>query len=313
TMGAGADVNAFFGIATMVIAIPTGVKLFNWLFTMYKGRIEFTSPMWWFMGFVITFTIGGMTGVLHAIPAVDFQLHNSLFLVAHFHNMLIGGVVFGYFAGLTYWFPKLFGFKLHEGLGKAAALSWILGFVVAFTPLYALGLMGVTRRLDHYDPNPGWQALFIVAGIGLLIILFGVFLQILQLAYSIWKRKTLAVGSDPWNGRTLEWSVPSPSPSYNFTAIPTVTSRDPFWEYKQRNVIKKTVYEDFHEPVNTSVGMVIALIAGVAGFAVIWHVWWLAAIGVVAIIAVVIIRSFAENTEHLVTADEVRAMVGGRA
>ncbi len=313
TMGGGADVNAFFGIATMIIAIPTGVKLFNWLFTMYKGRIEFTSPMWWFMGFVITFTIGGMTGVLHAIPAVDFQLHNSLFLVAHFHNMLIGGVVFGYFAGLTYWFPKLFGFALHEGLGKAAALSWMLGFVVAFTPLYALGLMGVTRRLDHYDPNPGWQALFIVAGIGLLIIMFGVFLQILQLAYSIWKRKTLAVGNDPWNGRTLEWSVPSPAPSYNFTAIPTVTSRDPFWEYKQRNVIKKPVYEDFYEPTNTSVGMIIALIAGVAGFAVIWHIWWLAGICLIAVVCVVIIRSFAENTEHLVTADEVKAMVRARA
>ncbi len=313
TMGGGADVNAFFGIATMVIAIPTGVKLFNWLFTMYKGRIEFTSPMWWFIGFVITFTIGGMTGVLHAIPAVDFQLHNSLFLVAHFHNMLVGGVVFGYFAGLTYWFPKLFGFKLHEGLGKAAALAWMLGFVVAFTPLYALGLMGVTRRLDHYDPNPGWQALFIVAGIGLLIIMFGVFLQILQLAYSIWKRKSLAVGNDPWNGRTLEWSVPSPAPSYNFTAIPTVTSRDPFWEYKQRNVIKKPVYEDFYEPANTNFGMVIAIIAGVAAFAIIWHIWWLAGIGLVGIIGSIIIRSFAEHTEYLVTADEVKAMVRARA
>ncbi len=313
TMGGGADVNAFFGIATMVIAIPTGVKLFNWLFTMYKGRIEFTSPMWWFIGFVITFTIGGMTGVLHAIPAVDFQLHNSLFLVAHFHNMLVGGVVFGYFAGLTYWFPKLFGFKLHEGLGKAAALAWMLGFVVAFTPLYALGLMGVTRRLDHYDPNPGWQALFIVAGIGLLIIMFGVFLQILQLAYSIWKRKSLAVGNDPWNGRTLEWSVPSPAPSYNFTAIPTVTSRDPFWEYKQRNVIKKPIYEDFYEPSNTNFGMVIAIIAGVAAFAIIWHIWWLASIGLIGIIGAIIIRSFAEHTEHLVTADEVKEMVRARA
>ena len=313
TMGAGSDVNAFFGIATMVIAIPTGVKLFNWLFTMYRGRIEFTSPMWWFMGFVVTFTIGGMTGVLHSIPAVDFQLHNSLFLVAHFHNMLIGGVVFGYMAGLSYWFPKIFGFKLHEGLGKAAALSWILGFVVAFTPLYALGIMGVTRRLDHYDPNPGWQALFIVAGIGLLIILFGVFLQVLQLAYSIWKRKELRVGNDPWGGRTLEWSVPSPAPSYNFTSIPVVTSRDPYWETKKLKKAHVAIYEDFHEPKSTGVGIVLAFIAGISAFAVIWHVWWLAAVGLVALITVLIVRSQAEDTERLVTADEVRALVRAQA
>ena len=311
TMGAGADVNAFFGIATMVIAIPTGVKLFNWLFTMYRGRITFASPMWWFMGFVITFTIGGMTGVLHAIPAIDFQLHNSLFLVAHFHNMLIGGVVFGYFAGLTYWFPKLFGFKLHEGLGKAAALAWMLGFVVAFTPLYALGIMGVTRRLDHYDPNPGWQALFIVAGIGLLIILFGVFLQLVQLGYSIWKRKQLVAGPDPWDGRTLEWSVPSPVPSYNFTSIPTITQRDQFWEDKKTGKLVKPVYESFVEPTNTGAGIVIAVLAAGVAFAIIWHVWWLAGLGIVAVIVAIIVRSLAENTEHTVTADELRRLAKG--
>lgn len=313
TMGAGSDVNAFFGIATMVIAIPTGVKLFNWLFTMYRGRIHFTSPMWWFMGFVVTFTIGGMTGVLHAIPAVDFQLHNSLFLVAHFHNMLIGGVVFGYFAGLTYWFPKIFGFRLHEGLGKAAALGWVLGFVVAFTPLYALGIMGVTRRLDHYDPNPGWQALFIVAGIGLLILGFAAFLQIVQLGYSIWKRKSLRAGNDPWDGRTLEWSVPSPAPSYNFTSIPIVTSRDPFWEAKQSKLKVVDTFEDFMEPTNTSAGIVIAFLAGISAFAIIWHVWWLALVGIIAIISAIIVRSLADNTEHLVTADEIRALQKGTA
>lgn len=310
TMGGGSDVNAFFGIATMVIAIPTGVKLFNWLFTMYKGRIVFTSPMWWFMGFVVTFTIGGMTGVLHAIPAIDFQLHNSLFLVAHFHNMLIGGVVFGYFAGLTYWFPKLFGFRLHEGLGKAAALAWMLGFVVAFTPLYALGLMGVTRRLDHYDPNPGWQALFIVAGVGLLIILLGVFMQVLQLTYSIWKRKSLVANNDPWNGRTLEWSVPSPAPAYNFTAIPHVTSRDPYWEQKKKNAHAKPIFEDFYEPSNTGVGLLIAMLAGLAAFAIIWHIWWLVGVCVIATVIVIIIRSFDEHTEHLVKANDIKKFAG---
>jgi cytochrome o ubiquinol oxidase subunit 1 len=311
TMGAGGDVNAFFGIATMVIAIPTGVKLFNWLFTMYRGRISFTSPMWWFMGFVVTFTIGGMTGVLHAIPALDFQLHNSLFLVAHFHNMLIGGVVFGYFAGLTYWFPKIFGFKLHEGLGKAAALAWILGFVVAFTPLYALGLMGVTRRLDHYDANPGWQALFIVAAIGFVIILAGVVLQLTQLAVSIWKRKELQAGDDPWNGRTLEWSVPSPAPSYNFTSLPVVTERDPFWELKESGKKPKPIYEDFYEPKNTAAGMVIAFASFIIGFALIWHVWWLALVGLIGLIVTLIIRLTRLDNEQLVTAAAVRAMAEG--
>ncbi|MFZ1458975.1 MAG: cbb3-type cytochrome c oxidase subunit I [Candidatus Saccharimonadales bacterium] len=313
TMGAGGDVNAFFGIATMVIAIPTGVKLFNWLFTMYRGRISFTSPMWWFMGFVVTFTIGGMTGVLHAIPALDFQLHNSLFLVAHFHNMLIGGVVFGYFAGLTYWFPKIFGFKLHEGLGKAAALAWILGFVVAFTPLYALGLMGVTRRLDHYDANPGWQALFIVAAIGFVIILAGVLLQLTQLAVSIWKRKELQAGDDPWNGRTLEWSVPSPAPSYNFTSLPVVTERDPFWELKESGKKPKPIYEDFYEPKNTAAGIVIAFASFIIGFALIWHVWWLALVGLIGLIVTLIIRLTRLDNEQLVTAAAVRAMAEGRS
>ena len=313
TMGAGGDVNAFFGIATMVIAIPTGVKLFNWLFTMYRGRISFTSPMWWFMGFVVTFTIGGMTGVLHAIPALDFQLHNSLFLVAHFHNMLIGGVVCGYFAGLTYLFPKIFGFKLHEGLGKAAALAWILGFVVAFTPLYALGLMGVTRRLDHYDANPGWQALFIVAAIGFVIILAGVVLQLTQLAVSIWKRKELQAGDDPWNGRTLEWSVPSPAPSYNFTSLPVVTERDPFWELKESGKKPKPIYEDFYEPKNTAAGIVIAFASFIIGFALIWHVWWLALVGLIGHIVTLIIRLTRLDNEQLVTAAAVRAMAEGRS
>ncbi len=306
TMGAGGDVNAFFGIATMVIAIPTGVKLFNWLFTMYRGRIHFTSPMWWFMGFVVTFTIGGMTGVLHAIPAIDFQLHNSLFLVAHFHNMLIGGVVFGYFAGLTYWFPKIFGFRLHEGLGKAAALSWILGFVVAFTPLYALGLMGVTRRLDHYDPNPGWQALFIVAAIGFGIILLGVVLQLTQLAVSMWHRKKLRVGNDPWDGRTLEWSVPSPAPAYNFTVIPHVTARDEWWERKQSQYHAPMQYEDFYEPRPTSAGMLIAACGFVVCFALIWHVWWVAALGLFGLIASVIVRTTSHDTEVLVHGNSLR-------
>ncbi len=235
TMGAGANVNAVFGITTMIIGIPTGVKIFNWLFTMYQGRIHFTSPMVWFMGFVFLFTIGGCTGVMLAIPGIDYQVHNSLFLVAHFHNMIIAGVVYGFFAGITYWFPKIFGFRLHDGLGKAAAWCWIIGFTVAFSPLYVLGLMGATRRLDHYDSATGWWPLFIVAGIGAMIIALGVFFQLVQLGYSIWKRKQLwdTTGGDPWDASTLEWQAHTPVPVYNFAHLDPVTARDNFWELNQ--------------------------------------------------------------------------------
>ena len=309
TMGAGANVNAFFGIMTMVIAIPTGVKVFNWLFTMYRGRIHLTSPMVWFFGFITTFSIGGMTGVLMAVPAIDFAVHNSLFLVAHFHNMIIGGVVFGFMAGLTYWFPKIFGFKLNERLGKYAALCWIVGFIVAFGPLYILGFMGATRRLDHYDPSMGWQGLFIVAAIGVLIIALGVAFQVLQLAYSIWKRKeNLDTTGDPWNGRTLEWSTVSPAPSYNFAITPVVTDRDAWWTQKQKKVVEKKKYEDIHLPKNSGMGIAIAGFSFVTGFAIIWHIWWLAAAAFILVLGSIIVRASDEDTEYTITAHELEKL-----
>lgn len=307
TMGAGANVNAFFGIMTMVIAVPTGVKVFNWLFTMYGGRIRFTSPILWFIGFVVTFTIGGATGVILAVPAADFQLHNSLFLVAHFHNMIIGGVVFGYFAGITYWFPKIFGFTLHEGLGKLAFWLWLIGFCTAFIPLYILGMMGATRRLDHYDPSTGWQGLFIVAGVGVMIIGMGVATQILQFYVSIRNRKkNRDVTGDPWDGRTLEWSVPSPAPFYNFAVIPKVTTRDPFWKAKQdAKDTPEPVYEDIELPKNTPMGIFIAGAAFLIGFGLIWHIWWLAALGLFGVITLLIVRSLDDETEYVVKASEI--------
>jgi cytochrome o ubiquinol oxidase subunit 1 len=310
TMGAGGDVNAFFGIMTMVIAIPTGVKVFNWLFTMYRGRIRFTTPMLWFLGFVVTFTIGGMTGVLMAIPAVDFQIHNSLFLVAHFHNMIIGGVLFGYFAGLAYWFPKITGFRLNETLGKVAFWLWITGFLLAFLPLYALGMMGATRRLDHYDASLGWQWLFIVAAVGVVVICAGVAFQVLQLIVSLVQRKSrLDVTGDAWGGRTLEWSVSSPAPEYNFAVIPTVTDRDQFWADKQaaQSGAKpaKPVYKPIVLPKNTGLGLVIAGFAFLAGFGLIWHMWWLAIIGFIGIIATLIVRSLDEDTEQVIPVSEI--------
>ncbi|MBL8122028.1 cbb3-type cytochrome c oxidase subunit I [Candidatus Saccharibacteria bacterium] len=310
TMGAGGNVNAFFGIMTMVIAIPTGVKVFNWLFTMYKGRIEFFTPMWWFMAFATTFVIGGATGVILAVPAIDFQVHNSLFLVAHFHNTIIGGVVFGYFAGFAYWFPKIFGFRLHERLGKAAVSCWVGGFLLTFIPIYILGMMGATRRLDHYDPSLGWQSLFIVSGVGTLLIGLGVVFQIAQLAYSVWKRHELRdTSGDPWDGRTLEWSVPSPAPQYNFARLPVVVARDAWWEAKRGGkAIFSGAYSDFTLPKNSGVGVFIGAFVAMFGFAMIWHIWWLAVLALVGVATTLIRRTYEEETEYVVTADEAKRL-----
>ncbi len=308
TMGAGANVNAFFGIMTMLIAIPTGVKVFNWLFTMYRGRLHFTSPMLWFLGFVITFSIGGMAGVLMSIPAVDFQVHNSLFLIAHFHSMILTGVLFGFFAGFTYWFPKFTGFKLNEKLGKYASWCWIVGFLLSFMPLYILGLMGATRRLDHYEASTGWQPLFLVAALGAAIIITGLCIQVLQIIVSIKERKKhLDTTGDPWNGRTLEWSTTSPPPFYNFAIIPEVNDRDPFWVMTQDKTLKpkKAHYTDIHMPKETPMGLYIGALSFVFGFAAVWLITWLASFSFVAIVVCLIVYLWQEETEYTVSAAEV--------
>lgn len=312
TMGAGANVNAFFGIATMIISIPTGVKIFNWLATMYRGRITFSTPMMWTIAFLVTFSIGGMTGVLMSVPAVDFQMHNSVFLVAHFHNTIIGGVAFGLFAGYTYWFPKIFGFKLNEALGKCAFWCWVGGFYLAFMPLYALGLMGMTRRLNHYDLSTGWHPYLIVAAIGAGVILCGIIFQVIQLVVSIKNREQYKdTTGDPWDGRTLEWSIPSPPPFYNFAITPVVHGRDAFWGEKQKRLKdgdhqpEKPHYTDIHMPRNTSMGFVIAMLSGVFGFAMIWEMPLLATISGIAVVACIIARTFDFNTDYYVKAAEV--------
>jgi len=311
TMGAGANVNAFFGIMTAVIAVPTGVKIFNWLFTMYKGRVRITTPMLWFLGFVVTFTIGGVTGVLMSIPAIDFQVHNTLFLVAHFHNVIIGGVLFGFFAAFTYWWPKFTGFKLNERLGRYAFWCWLIGFLTAFIPLYVLGFMGAVRRMDHYDASIGWQELFIVAGAGVMIICLGVFFQVLQVAVSIIQRKKNLVGTDPWDGRTLEWSLSTPPKEYNFAVIPQVTTRDEFWEMKQRGDKPSTKYEDIVVPKNSSFGVLIAIAAFLCGFGLVWHIWWLAIVGLAAVIVMLAIRLTSDDTERVIPAREVALIEAG--
>ncbi len=315
TMGAGGNVNAFFGIMTMVIAVPTGVKIFNWLATLHRGRIHMGSPMIWFVAFIVSFTIGGVTGVMLAVPALDFQVHNSLFLVAHFHNQVIGGVLFGLMAGLYYWFPKVFGFKLNEKLGKRAAWLWLFGFFITFIPIYILGFMGVTRRLDSYADNPGWQALFMVSALGICIIGLAVLTQIYQLFIGIRNRKkALDKTGDPWNGRTLEWSTTSPAPHYNFAVIPTVTKRDQFWYDKQDGVKPSKDYKDIVMPKNSAYGFVISSFTFVFGFAVIWHMWWLVILSFVAVVATIIMRMLDDNTEHIITAKELASaeMSAGR-
>lgn len=305
TMGAGADVNTFFGIMTMIIAIPTGVKVFNWIFTMYRGRVRFTTPMLWFIGFIVTFTIGGLTGVMMSVPAANFQFHNSLFLVAHFHNMIIGGVLFGAFAGFAYWFPKFTGFTLNERIGKWAFWSWLVGFILAFGPLYILGFMGAVRRLDHYDPSLGWQGLFIVAGVGVAVIALGVFFQVLQIVVSIIQRKKNRVGPDPWNARTLEWATHTPTPEYNFAVIPKVTERDAFWEMKKNPSKKKPAYEDIWVPKSSGMGAIIGLFALGFGLAAVWHIWWLLVLSLVAVIVLVIVKLTDDDVERKLSAEEI--------
>lgn len=306
TMGAGADVNSFFSIMTMLIAIPSGVQVFNWILTMYKGKVKFSSPMYWFIGFLCTFMLGGMAGVLMAAPPADFQIHNSLFLVAHFHTMIIGVALFGVFAGTTYWFPKIMGFKLNERLGKRAFWFWLVGFFVSFIPLYLLGLMGATRRLDHYASSTGWQPLFITASIGFCIIMCGIITQILQVIVSIKeKNKNLDMTGDPWNGRTLEWSTSSPPPFYNFAVIPTVTSRDEFWNRKKENYQEQKQYKDIVLPKNTGMGIYLSAFALLLGFSLVWHIFWLTLFTLIGIITCIIILSFNENTEYVLPASTI--------
>jgi cytochrome o ubiquinol oxidase subunit 1 len=311
TMGAGGDVNGFFGIMTMIIAVPTGVKVFNWLFTMYGGRIRFTSPMLWALGFMVTFVIGGMTGVLLAIPPADFVLHNSLFLIAHFHNVIIGGVLFGAFAGYAYWFPKAFGFTLDEKLGKAAFWFWITGFYVAFMPLYVLGLLGMTRRMQHYD-RPEWHLWLVIAAFGALLILCGIGFQIAQLVVSIRTReKRRDLTGDPWDGRTLEWSTASPPPAFNFAILPDVKGVDAYWDMKLKAreatnaVTEDPHYEPIEMPRNSPTGFVTAFFAVVTGFAMIWHIWWLAGLGLAGAYATFVVFAWRDVTETEFSAEEV--------
>ncbi|MTH95866.1 cytochrome o ubiquinol oxidase subunit I [Roseibium sp. RKSG952] len=306
TMGSGASVNSFFGITTMIISIPTGAKMFNWLFTMYKGRIRFEVPMLWTLAFMLTFVIGGMSGVLLAVPPADFVLHNSLFLIAHFHNVIIGGVVFGVFAAITYWFPKAFGFKLDEFWGKVSFWCWVVGFYLAFMPLYILGLMGVTRRMRVFD-DPSLQIWFVIAAIGAILIACGIGAFLVQIYVSIRNRHALRdTTGDPWNGRTLEWATSSPPPDYNFAFTPMVRQLDTWWDMKQSGYERPLYgFRKIHMPKNTEAGIILAGLSVVCGTALVWYVWWLAASSFLAIIGYGIAHTFNYKRDYYIPADTV--------
>jgi cytochrome o ubiquinol oxidase subunit 1 len=308
TMGSGANVKAFFGIMTSIISIPTGVKLFNWLFTMYRGRIRYHSSTLWTIGFMVTFALGGMTGVMLAIPGADFVLHNSLFLIAHFHNVIIGGVVFGCLAGISFWFPKAFGFTLNERWGKISFWCWLVGFYLAFMPLYVLGFKGMTRRMNHYGVE-GYQPWLIVAAIGALVIAAGIAAMFIQFYVSVRDRKAnMDLTGDPWNARSLEWATSSPPPFYNFARLPAITSLEQHWDDKQhgRAWQRQDRYEDIHMPRNTASGVVISVFSLVLCFALVWHMWVLAGIGLIGVIATFVLRSYDRDVDYYVPAAEVK-------
>jgi len=313
TMGSGASVNSFFGITTMIISIPTGAKIFNWLFTMFRGRIKFDVPMLWTMGFMVTFVIGGMTGVLLAVPPVDFVLHNSLFLIAHFHNVIIGGVLFGLFAGITYWFPKATGYKLDEFWGKMSFWFWLIGFYFAFMPLYVLGLMGVTRRVSHFE-DQSLQIWFQIAAFGAVLIAVGIAAFIIQLVVSFMRRESLKDETgDPWDGRTLEWSTSSPPPPYNFAFTPRVHELDAWWQMKQHGFQPpESGFIPIHMPKGTWAGIVLSGISVVIGFALIWHMWLLAGVSFVALIGTAIYHTFNYDRDYYIPAEEVERIEAER-
>ncbi|BCG90341.1 cytochrome ubiquinol oxidase subunit I [Mesorhizobium sp. 113-3-9] len=306
TMGSGASVNSFFGITTMIISIPTGAKIFNWLFTMYRGRIRFELPMMWTVAFMLTFTVGGMTGVLLAVPPADFVLHNSLFLIAHFHNVIIGGVLFGLFAGIAYWWPKAFGFKLDPFWGKVSFWCWVVGFWFAFMPLYILGLMGVTRRMRVFD-DPSLQIWFVIAAFGAVLIAIGIAAFLIQIFVSIRRREALADPTgDPWDGRTLEWSTSSPPPAYNFAFTPVVRDNDAWWDMKKAGYIRPlSGFKPIHMPSNTGTGIILAAFSVALGFGMIWYIWWLAALSFVCLIATAIGHTFNYHRDFHIPAAEV--------
>jgi cytochrome aa3-600 menaquinol oxidase subunit I len=308
TMGSGAAVNSVFSITTMAIGIPTGVKIFNWLFTMYRGKIEFTTPMLWSLGFIVNFVVGGVTGVMLAMAAADYQYHNTYFLVSHFHYVLIAGTVFACFAGLIFWYPKMFGYKLNERIGKWVFWLFTIGFNICFMPQYFLGLDGMPRRVYTYSAESGWGPLNMVSTIGGFLMGIAFLVLVYNMYYSFRYAKRETTG-DAWNGRTLEWSTPSAMPPfYNFAKTPVVDSLDHFWKAKQANKVEKLTAKDIkpiHMPSNSGVPFIMGGFFFVAGFGAVFGWMWMAALGLVGVFGTLFYRSFEYNDGYYVSPEEI--------
>ncbi len=309
TMGASPEVNAFFSVATMLVGIPTGVKVFNWAFTMYRARMRFETPMLWAVGALVLLLIGGLTGMMLAVPAIDYTVHNSVFVIAHFHTMLML-IAFGALGGITYWFPKVFGFKLDEATGKRFFWYFSAGTFMVFVPMYMLGFMGMTRRLD-YVANPHWWPFLMAEEIGIGLYSVSVYYMVKQLYVSIRDRADNRVGNDAWGtSRSLEWITHSPVPYYNFAVTPQVNARDEWaWRRDQGfTSLKPDEYEDIHMPKNTAVPLVIGAFSMALGFGLVWRIWWLSELALAGLIVTVIVRAFATDTDTIIAADDVRRM-----
>ena len=308
TMGQNANINAVFGIASMLIGIPTGVKIYDWMWTMFRGRVRFTVPMIYSIGFIYLFVLGGMTGILLANPTLDYQVHNTVFLVAHFHNVAVPGALFGLLAGYHFWFPKVFGFRLDERWGEVSALCWIFGFMGAFFPLYALGIMGLPRRSVAFS-EPAYVPLEAVAFLGALLLTVALLALVVQLWISIKRRDANRVfAGDPWDGRSLEWSMSAPPPEYNFAVIPRVHDRDAFTAAKEAGTAygQPDEFFDIALPKNSAMGPVVAVIGFVLAFGLVWHIWWLVIASFIAAVASMIVHGFARDTTRIVPAEQVR-------
>ncbi|PJN87599.1 cytochrome aa3 quinol oxidase subunit I [Bacillus sp. mrc49] len=305
TMGHGAMVNGIFSITTMAIAVPTGIKIFNWLFTLWRGKIEFTVPMLYSLAFIPIFTIGGVTGVMLAMASADYQYHNTMFLVAHFHYVLIPGTVFAVLAGFTYWWPKIFNFQLSERIGKWAFWFIVVGFNVTFFPMFITGLDGQARRMYTYSEATGYGPLNMLSFVGALGLLIGFAFLVYNIYWST-RYAPRNITSDPWNARSLEWATHSPVPEYNFAIVPEVDSSQAFWDSKNNGpALFKGKYKEIHMPNNSGVPFVLGIIFFVWGFAMVFSMWIFAIIATLGIFACMAHRSFEKDHGHHISVEEI--------
>lgn len=305
TMGQGVLTNSIFSITTMAIAVPTGVKIFNWLFTLRKGSIVFATPMLWTLAFIPTFTIGGVTGVMLAMASADFQYHNTMFLVAHFHYTLIPGVVYAFIAGMIYWWPKFFGFMLNEKIGKVSFWMVAICFNITFFPMFITGLDGQARRMFTYSAETGFGPLNLVSSIGAV----GLVLGFVVLVYNIyWSTRYMPrnVGEDPWNARSLEWATASPIPEYNFATLAHVNSSEALWDYKKKghNLFPDKL-EEIHMPNNSGMPFIMSVLFFIGAFGLIFSMIPLAIVALIGIFVCMALRSFEQDHGHHISVKEI--------